>query len=272
MCFFFSFLFFLCCSSVFSLQITNHDKWVKVAISQHQTIVNLPCKRGLFYSNASLKVGHPELIVPFVIDVPKFHLYADPRSIPDSLKKEISHKIASFLHLSPAETDKLFVQLEKKSRSRKLILWITPEVQEEILQWWQRYARTKKLPGNALFFVQDYKRSYPFGSLLGQVLHTVREETDVTKRALIPTGGLELTLNNYLQGKEGRRLLLRSPRHTMDAGAMTSPPEDGADVYLTINHYLQAVAEEEIAKAVHKASAKGGWAILMDRTRERYGL
>ncbi len=36
---------------------------------------------------------------------------------------------------------------------------------------------------------------------------------------------------------------------------MTKQPQHGSDVYLTINHYLQAIAEEEIAKAVKTANS-----------------
>jgi cell division protein FtsI (penicillin-binding protein 3) len=100
--------------------------------------------------------------------------------------------------------------------------------------------------------------------MLGQILHTVRDERNPKTHDQIPTGGLELSLQPFLQGKEGKRVLLRSPRNALDLGKVITPPEDGADVFLTINHYLQAVAEEEIAKAVEKAGAKNGWAIMMD--------
>ena len=59
----------------------------------------------------------------------------------------------------------------------------------------------------------------------------------------------------------------------METGKILAFPEDGADVYLTINHYLQAIAEEEIQKAVKNSNAKGGWALLMHpRTGEIYAL
>ena len=73
-----------------------------------------------------------------------------------------------------------------------------------------------------------------------------------------------MLFNEQLQGKLGKRVILRSPRHPLDTGQVTSHPEHGADVYLTINHYLQAIAEEEICKAVTKANGKEGWAIMMD--------
>ncbi len=56
---------------------------------QHKLSVIEPHCRGVFYSNTSVKKGHPEKAQAFVIDVPKFHLYADPEMIPESCRKEI---------------------------------------------------------------------------------------------------------------------------------------------------------------------------------------
>jgi cell division protein FtsI (penicillin-binding protein 3) len=47
-------------------------------------------------------------------------------------------------------------------------------------------------------------------------------------------------------------------------GKIIDPPENGSDIYLTINHYLQAIAEEEIENGVKKSKAKSGWAVMMD--------
>jgi cell division protein FtsI (penicillin-binding protein 3) len=141
---------------------------------------------------------------------------------------------------------------------------MTPEKKEVFFKWWQAYARHHKIPRNALFFVHDYKRAYPFGKLLGQILHTVREERDPQSRICEPTGGLELSLNKYLKGEDGQRMILRSPRQPLDVGQVIKKPRHGAHVYLTINHHLQAMAEEEIKKAVVTAQAKSGWAIVMD--------
>jgi cell division protein FtsI (penicillin-binding protein 3) len=266
-------LFCLLIIQFFRIQIIQGEKWTTQAKSQHQLVVTEPFKRGLFYSNASIKQGHPETDQPFVIDVPKFHLYADPNSIPEGVRDEMARKICTLLHISGEEGKKLRNQFNKKSRSRKLALWLDKEQCDALNLWWFPFARQKKIVRNALFFVQDYKRSYPFGKLLGQVLHTVREEKDVKTHQPIPTGGLEFVFDKILQGREGKRLILRSPRHPLETGKILCYPEDGADVYLTINHYLQAIAEEEICKAVKNANAKGGWAVLMEpRSGEIWAL
>ncbi len=267
------FLFCLLIVQFFRIQVMDGEKWTKAAKAQHQLVVSEPFKRGLFYSNTSLKRGHPESPQAFVIDVPKFHLFADPYVIPPELRREITQGLQAFLQLDDAGYQKLGGQFERKSRSRKLAMWLDRGLMLEMQKWWFQYAKLKKLPRNALFFVQDYQRSYPFGKLLGQVLHTVRDDKDPLTHQAIPTGGLEMIFDRFLQGKEGKRQILRSPRHPLEAGKILSSPEDGADVHLTVNHYLQAVAEEEIAKAVKNANAAGGWAILMEpRTGEILAL
>jgi cell division protein FtsI (penicillin-binding protein 3) len=64
--------------------------------------------------------------------------------------------------------------------------------------------------------------------------------------------------------EKGKRLILRSPSHPLDAGKVLLPPEHGADIYLTVNHYLQAITESELTKGIQTAGAIGGWAVMMD--------
>lgn len=261
------FVFLLFCFLImqfFKIQIIQGDRWSKTAKQQHQHLVIEPFKRGAFFSNTSVKTGHPESAQPFVMDVPKFHLYIDPDSFIGSTKDEAAEFISDFFHFQKKERDRVFAEFHKESRSRKLVMWLEPEVQANIQQWWQDFARKKKLARNALFFVQDYKRSYPFGSLLGQVLHTIQEEKDNRTFQALPTGGLELQFHPYLKGRIGKRVILRSPTHPLDKGRVIEKPLDGADVYLTINHYLQAIAEEELERGIASAGAKGGWAVMMD--------
>ncbi len=237
----------------YQIQIIEGDKWAAAAVAQHQYISTIPCMRGSFYSNTSIKKGHPGEAQPFVVDVPKFHLFIDPNAIPENVKRKMAKELLALLPGVNKEAD-----FFKKSRSRKIASWLDREKRGEIEAWWSGFCRREKLVRNAIYFTAEYKRSYPFGSLLGAVLHTVQEDQSQ------PTGGLEMLLNSYLKGKEGKQLIVRSPRHPLDTGKILVAPENGADVYLTINHYLQAVVETELAKGVQAAGALGGWAVMMD--------
>jgi cell division protein FtsI (penicillin-binding protein 3) len=257
-------LFCLLIGQFFKIQILEQEKWSKKAALQHRLDVELPFKRGLFYSNTALKKGHPEQPQPFVVDMPKFHLYIDPLAIPNNCKGEIFRHVAKELKLNAPQQEKMKRQFLKKKRSVRVAKWLDPQLKKKMEAWWRPLAKKEKMAGNALYFVQDYKRSYPFGQLLGQVLHTVRDDKEEKTQRAIPTGGLELVFNDYLQGKKGLVHYLRSPRHAMESGELVHAAEDGADIYLTINHCIQAIAEEEIEKAVKNAGAKGGWAVMME--------
>ncbi|HSW72145.1 MAG TPA: penicillin-binding protein 2, partial [Chlamydiales bacterium] len=249
------FLFSLLIIQFYKLQVNEGEKWTKLAGQQHELVVTEPFKRGSFYSSNGK---------PLAVDIPKCHLYIDPDAFPEEVKDVAAEKIAGFFFLKGKEKTRVHEEFHKKSRSRRLILWLDSEMQGKIQKWWADFAKERKLARNGIFFVHDYKRSYPFGSLLGQLLHTVQEDKDVHTFQGFPTGGLELQYNNYLKGKLGKRTFLHSPSHPLDKGKVTEVPQNGSDVYLTINHHLQAIAEEELAKGVANAGAKGGWAVLMD--------
>lgn len=251
--FFLSTFFCLLIVRFYQIQIIEGDKWAAAALAQHQCVVTEPFRRGSFYSNTSVKQGHPDEKQPFVIDVPKFHLFIDPSVIPEAVKEKMARELFALLPGVEKKGD-----FYKKSRSRKIASWLDRDKRAEIEGWWREFARKEKIVRNAIYFNSVFKRSYPFGSMLGSVLHTVQEDQAQ------PTGGLEMYLNGYLKGKEGKRQIVRSPRHPIDTGKLIEPPENGADIYLTINHYLQAIVESELIKGVQAAGGLGGWAVMMD--------
>ncbi|MFY7843321.1 MAG: peptidoglycan D,D-transpeptidase FtsI family protein [Rhabdochlamydiaceae bacterium] len=262
--FFLSFLFTLLLIQFYNIQMIQHDKWTRLALAQHQIVVIEPAARGRFYSNGSIKTGHPDSSQPFVVDIPKFQLFIDCPSIPLEYKKSVINGLTQLLNLSLPQQEQLAQKIYEKNRSYRLVRWLDPEKKVQIENYWLSYIKKKRIPKNALYFVRDYQRSYPFGKMLGPVLHTVRDDKDEQTHQNIPTGGLELAFNKYLKGQEGKRLMIRSSRHALETDEVISYPQKGSDIYLTINHYLQAIAEEEIEKAVKKTEAKGGWAIVMD--------
>jgi cell division protein FtsI (penicillin-binding protein 3) len=282
----------LLCIQFYRLQIIQGAKWSSFAYNQHYQSVVEPFKRGSFWSNTSVKGNHLTIPQALVRDIPKFHLYADAMMIPAEFRHEIVENIVSIIsdesleaseylcnskekkkledqgEFSPerpfVDSQTLLKELGRESRSRRLISWLDSEKRDCLNRWWYPYAKRHKIPHNALFFLSDYQRSYPFGKLLGQVLHTIQEKKDQSTHQGVPTGGLEMMLNRYLSGSQGRRVIPRSLRHRLGAGEILSPAHDGADVYLTINHYLQAIAEEELEKGIVKAKAKAGWAVIMN--------
>lgn len=248
----------------FKIQVLEGEKWLQKAKAQHQFVVSESFKRGVFYSNGYLSSTHEDVPQTLVVDLPMFHLYIDPGSIPITLREELLKNLAQLLELDKDAYEKAKEEFYKKSRSRKIAMWLTHEKKDLIEQWWMIFVKKEKIPRNAIYFIQDYKRCYPYKKLLGQVLQTIREDKDIHTHQAIPTGGLEYYFDVLLQGKEGKRRLLRSPKFPLDKGDIIQAPQNGHDIYLTIHPYIQAIAEEEVEKAVIAADAKSGWAVVMD--------
>ena len=257
-------LFSCLIAQFFVIQILQGEKWLAQAEKQHIFYIKEPFIRGVFYSNPFIKNSHPQQATPFVVDVPKFHLFADCLSIPQERKAEVASILASRFSLHAKDSMQLSEQLKKRSRNRRLASWLNLETHQQVLKWWSGYAKKHKIARNALFFVKDYQRCYPFGNLLGQVLHTIRSQKEEETQQGLPTGGLELYFNSYLKGQQGKRRLMRSPRHALETGKVITSPENGADIYLTIDPCLQAIAEEEIKKGVDYCFAKCGWVVMME--------
>lgn len=257
------FLFCLLIIQFFRVQITEGEKWTKKAHNQHKWVSKEPFRRGVFYSCTPLAPSSLQAPHPFVIDVPKYHLHIDPKSIPQVLHEEIGLRLIKDVLSTKLSEKKIHSELLKKSRSRRLAMWIDKEEKDRILTWWKPLAKEHSLPLNSIFFVADYKRSYPYGHMLGHLLHTIREYKNEKTWQGIPTGGLEAEFNHLLTGKMGKRLYLRSPRHSLEIGEIIEEPQNGVDIYLTIDPYIQAILEDELEKGVKQANAKSGWAIMM---------
>lgn len=256
------FLFSALVAQFFRIQVLQGPYWSRLALRQHQVNVKIPAKRGVFYTNGSLCSDRPPAPIPLVIDVLKYHLFIDPHGFPEEVRPELIEGIVKAM--GERYRARVEMALQKKSRNWRLFCFLSKEKKEEVLRFWEPFYRKYRLARNTLYFAEEYQRSYPYGKMLGQLLHTVREDRGSEEKKLIPTGGLELLFDSYLRGEEGKKSLLRSPRHPLASGKILKEPIDGADVYLTIDLNLQAMVEEEVEKAVKRARAKGGWAMMMD--------
>jgi cell division protein FtsI (penicillin-binding protein 3) len=242
----------------YKVQILEFAKWSKIAKTQHKMAVEEPCKRGIFFGR-SLCPSNPKEAIPLVVDLYRYHLHVDPYLIPQEHRLKFTREISKRFGLDAKEVK---LELLKKSRSRRLLSFLTRSEKEAIESWFKEFVALTKVSKKGVFFTQDYKRHYPYGESLGQVLHTYRYDS---KRGLgYPTGGLELFFDPVLKGEKGKKILLRSPRQKIDQDELVEPAKDGFDIQLTIDPVVQAIAEVELEKGVLTAGAKGGSVVIMD--------
>src|SRR5690242_15669736 len=107
-------------------------------------------------------------------------------------------------------------------------------------------------------------RSYVYGALAAHLLGYVGMPNDINKEEagkftfyqedVEGKSNVEKTMDEYLRGKPGVRYLRRNAKGTIDGVLREDPPEQGANVFLTIDARIQAIAEEAL-RAVSRAGA-----------------
>lgn len=107
-------------------------------------------------------------------------------------------------------------------------------------------------------------RSYVYGALAAHLLGYVGMPDDIDKEDakkftfyqgdVTGKSNVEKSMDEYLRGKPGVRYLRRNAKGTIDGVLREDPPEQGANVFLTIDARIQAIAEEAL-RAVSRAGA-----------------
>jgi len=107
-------------------------------------------------------------------------------------------------------------------------------------------------------------RSYLYGALAAHVLGYVGAPDDTDKEEakkftfyqgdVEGKSNIEKSMDEYLRGKPGVRYLRRNAKGTIEGILREDPPQQGANVYLTIDARIQAIAEEAL-RAVGRGAA-----------------
>jgi cell division protein FtsI (penicillin-binding protein 3) len=116
--------------------------------------------------------------------------------------------------------------------------------------------RVADLQLEGIGFMKENRRFYPNKELAAHLLGYV---------GLDNTGlaGIEATYDNLIKGHAGTVLIQTdAKRHAFSR--VERPSTTGADLDLTIDEYLQHIAERELKAGVEYAGAEGGSAVVMD--------
>lgn len=230
-------LFIIIGYQIIQLMVIRQPTLVKAAARQHHLVIDVPPLRGQILDRHGKEFA-TSLKVPSI--------YAVPRLINKEDQKTLSDQISSILKL-----DKKFV-LERLSRD-KAFIWLKRRASAEEAE------RIRKLHHPAFGITEEYRRFYPQGDLLAQILGFVNIDNQGLE-------GIELYLNQELQGRSGKRYTKRDAlgREIKAFEMKTIPEVNGNRVYLTVDQYLQYITERALDSAFTKYKAKGAAAILME--------
>lgn len=222
---------------IIQLTCIHQPALLKRARRQHYVSIDIPSLRGPI-TDRNGKEFVTNLKIPSV--------YAVPRALRDEDVELFSRQIAKILGL-----DRKWVA-ERLSKDKSFV-WIKRRVTFE------EADKIRKLGYPELGIMEEYKRFYPQGSMLAQVLGF----SNVDNEGL---DGLERSMNGDLCGKPGKRLTQRDALgREIKAFEMKSlPVVDGNRLVLTIDQHLQYLTEKALEQAFKRWNAKGAWAVVMD--------
>jgi cell division protein FtsI/penicillin-binding protein 2 len=113
----------------------------------------------------------------------------------------------------------------------------------------------KKLAG--FHYYGEERRTYPQNSVAAQVLGYAGVDN-------VGLAGLEAELDTQLTGRPGEQTIVRDPFGRAISIEHTTPARPGKAVFLTLDHTIQANAEQVLRQTVAKYGAKDGTAIVLD--------
>jgi cell division protein FtsI (penicillin-binding protein 3) len=208
-----------------------------LAHRQHYLSIDVPPLRGPITDRNGKE---------FVTNLKIPSIFAVPRAMKEEERVALSREIAKILGL-----DRKWV-MERLSRDKSFV-WLKRRVTFE------EADKIRKLKCPELGVLEEYKRFYPQGTMLAQVLGFSTVDNQGVE-------GLERSLDGDLRGKPGMRLTQRDALgREIKAFEMKSlPVADGNRVVLTIDQHLQYLTEKALEKAFKQWKAKGAWAVVMD--------
>ena len=221
------------------IQLLDHETMVRRADSQHHHELTIPPFRGRIYD----RNGRP-LALTVAVD----SVYAVPPDYSAATIPDAASRLSACLEVP---TELVARRLRRASR----------------FSWLKRKATAEQVAcametGFPVGTIEEFGRFYPGGELGAHVLGFVGADGD-------GLGGIEFALDRVLRGEPGRRTVWTDGRRTERDSRVVRESRPGADVELTIDSYLQAVAEEELERAVAEIPATSGAVILVEpRTGE----
>jgi cell division protein FtsI (penicillin-binding protein 3) len=218
------------------LQVIQHEELVARAERQQMRTIPAPAKRGDI-------VDRRGNVLAYSVDADS--IYAVPSEIDDPARV-VQAVCAALEDCSPRESRTI---LERLSRQRAFA-YVRRQVSPE------EARRVAALGLDGIGFVKENRRYYPNKDLAAHVLGYVGiDNTGLS--------GVESAYDKIVRGRPGTVLIHTDARHRAFS-RVERPPTTGGGLELTIDEYLQHVAERELRAAVAENRAAGGTVIVMD--------
>lgn len=244
---------------VVKIQMTDQDTWNKQSNQMATRMKTIPAKKGNVYSNNKSLLATSNTVYDIRMD-----LKAD--GLTDELFEEnvdsLAYNLSNlFLDKSTEEYRRLLIEARNKGNR---YLLIERKISFNQLKRLKKFPLYRKGPNVGGLIVEDTSiRIRPYGIYAARTIGYERPDPDNPQ--FKTRAGIEGAYSDYLNGRDGKLLMQKmGTRWKAVSDNYDVKPEDGADVYTTIDIRLQNVAENALLDQLKKYKANNGCVVLME--------
>ena len=232
------FLFFiLIIGKVFYIQVFEYEKLNNYATSLWSRNLPIEANRGKIYDRNGVVLAD---------NITTTSLVLIPNQIED--KEKTAELIAPILNITYEE---MYEHVSVKSSIER----VHPEGRRLDYETADK-INDLDLPG--VYLLKESKRYYPNGNMLAHTLGFV----GIDNQGL---SGLELMYDDYLTGSYGAiKFFSDAKGNKLELSEIYEQPQDGIDIYLTIDYNIQSALESELDNAVSKYNPDQALGIVMN--------
>lgn len=239
-------VFIIIIAKVFYIEVIDYKKLNKLANGLWSRNLPIEADRGKIYTvDGELLAGN----------VTTTSLVFIPNQIKD--KNLVAEEISKVLGVSKEDIEKHIYKKTMMERVHPEGRRLSYEIADQI----------NSFHFDGVYLLKESKREYIHNEMLSHVLGYV----GIDNQGL---SGLELQYDDILTGEYGGVQYFSDAKgNNLDRNSVYVEPEDGLDIYLTVNYELQSSIERELDNIVTKYNPEGAWTLAMDpNTGEILGM
>lgn len=247
----------------FYLQGVQGNYWRQMSDSMHQKIVELDADRGTIYSEDGQMLS---------TSLPQFDIYMDMQA--DGLREKngriFKENIDSFSramagYFGDKSAAQYKTELQVAFRQKKRYYSLRKKMSFEEYKAFRQFPLVKLGRNKSGVIVEENsKRLAPFGLLANRTIGLSREHVASDGKVKKMNVGLEMSYDSLLTGQKGQRLVRFIAGGAVPVEGFQVEPENGRDVYTTIDVNMQDVVQTSLLKVMLQSEAQYGTCILME--------
>ncbi len=232
----FALLFLVILYKLFTIQVIDSAKYKIAAKKQYESKISLKSSRGIIFDRKMNSL---------VSNIVMYSFAADPNMVDN--KDSVAEVFANIF-----KKDKNFY-IDKLTSKNTSFVWLERRIDPKY------EAQVKDISFSGVIKLNEPNRIFNYDKLTSSLVGY----TNIDNNGL---SGIELELNDMLEGKEGYVVMQKDGlgRKRPAVEYPREEPVDGNNVILTIDLNIQKIVEEELAAGVIANNSMGGKVIVMN--------